>query len=104
MQSKKVKTNAALGLPSEIQTLDMETSWLKDLIAGRIDVPSFESDGAKFDSGDAPGLLQRLERELNEKQAELKKTDERLFRCFVERAGKESKCKALEYISLQPHQ
>ena len=90
--------DAALRLPSEIQTLDAETTWLKEVIAERIGVSSFEFDGAKFEAEEAPGLLERLERELKEKLAELEKTDERLFRFFLERAGEESKTK--EFLTL----
>jgi Zn-dependent protease with chaperone function/DNA-directed RNA polymerase subunit M/transcription elongation factor TFIIS len=87
----EILTEAALRLPAETEGLGAETRWLKELVAGRIDVPSFDFDGAKFRAKDAPELLERLERELKDKQGELARTDERLFCYFLSRAGEASK-------------
>jgi hypothetical protein len=78
----QVLTGDGYLLPKKIEILSQDVAILSSIIKKEIETRSFDFDGQKYDSKEAPAILAQLESELEQNQKELIELDQKLFRFF----------------------
>ncbi|MDI3319565.1 M48 family metallopeptidase [Pinibacter soli] len=80
-----------LALPKKIKSLKTDIEVLKAIIEKQIDINTFDFDGNKYKTKDAPEILKQLEGELETATAQLKEADENAFAyCYHKALAKDA--------------
>jgi Zn-dependent protease with chaperone function len=75
-----------LALPKKIKSLQADIEVLKAIVSKQIDINTFDFDGKKYKTKDAPAILKQLDGELQVATNQLKEADENAFVYFFHRA------------------
>jgi Zn-dependent protease with chaperone function len=79
-----------LALPKKIKSLQTDIEILKAIIARQIDINTFDFDGNKYKTKEAPEILKQLDGELETATRQLKEADENAFvYCFYKALAKD---------------